>query len=283
MTNRFAFHRKFTVPSEWGVRRTGGIPGLLVLPATLAGVALTVPVIAVVLQAPWPDLVDLLTDSTVLAALRLSVLTATVSTVCCVLMGVPLALVLARSHLPGVRLLRAFVTVPMVLPPVVGGVALLLAYGRRGLVGERLDLWFGITIPFSVTAVIMAQVFVSLPFLVLTVEGAVRGLGSGWDEAAATLGGSPWVVFRRVTLPLIRPSLIAGTVLSWARALGEFGATITFAGNVPGRTQTMPTLVYLTLQTEPAAAVALSLVLLVVSVVVLVALRDRWLRLGTPS
>ena len=162
----------------------------------------------------------------------------------------------------------------MVLPPVVGGVALLLAFGRNGLIGRSLDNWFGLTIPFSPLAVVMAQTFVALPFLVITVEGALRSTGEGFEEAAATLGASRMTVFRRVTLPLVLPSILAGAALSWARALGEFGATITFAGSFPGRTETMPIAIYDALQTNPDAALALSLVLLLVSVVVLLALRN---------
>ena len=206
--------------------------------------------------------------------------TATAATVVCLVLGVPLAWVLARARVPGLRLVRALVTLPLVLPPVVGGVALLLVLGRRGVVGQYLDLWFGLQLPFTTAGVVVAQVFVAMPFLVVAVEGAVRGSDQRLEEAAATLGASRLTVFRRVTLPLVAPSLLAGAVLCWARALGEFGATITFAGNFPGRTQTMPLAVFLTQQTDPDAAVALSLVLLAVSVTVLALLRDRWLRAG---
>ena len=184
---------------------------------------------------------------------------------------------------PGARLLRAAVTVPLVLPPVVGGVALFAALGRRGLVGRPLDEAFGITLPFTTAAVVVAETFVAMPFLVIAVEGALRGADRRYDEAAATLGASRWYTFRRVTLPLVAPGVAAGAVLCWARALGEFGATITFAGNFPGTTRTMPIEVYLTLQQDPAAAVALSLVLLVVSVAVLAGLRERWLDVARVS
>jgi molybdate transport system permease protein len=167
-----------------------------------------------------------------------------------------------------------------VLPPVVGGVALLLAFGRRGLVGRYLDSWFGVTIPFSTTAVVLAETFVAMPFLVVTVEGALRVADIRYEEASASLGASRWTTFHRVTLPLIGPSVVAGAVLCWARALGEFGATITFAGNFPGTTRTMPIAVYVALETDPDAAIALSLLLLVVSVAVLVGLRDRIVRAG---
>ena len=192
----------------------------------------------------------------------------------------PLAWVLARLRFPGLGLVRALVTLPLVLPPVVGGLALLLAFGRNGIIGRYLDDWFGITLPFTTAGVIVAETFVAMPFLVITVEGALRSADLGLEEAATTLGASRLTVFRRITLPLIGPSLLAGAVLCWARALGEFGATITFAGNFPGTTQTMPLAVYNALETDPEAAVALSLVLLVVAVAILAALRDRWLSSG---
>jgi molybdate transport system permease protein len=195
-------------------------------------------------------------------------------------LGVPLAWVLARSGWRAVPLLRSLVMLPLVLPPVVGGVALLLAFGRNGLVGTWLDRGLGITLPFTTAGVVVAETFVAMPFLVVTVEGALRAADQGFDDAAATLGASRLTVFRRVTLPLIRPALVAGAVLCWARALGEFGATITFAGNLPGRTTTMPLEVYLAMQTDPRAAIALSLILLTLSVAVLVGLRDRWLATG---
>jgi len=192
-------------------------------------------------------------------------------------LGVPLAWVLARGDFPGRSVLRAAVTVPLVLPPVAGGGALFAALGRRGLVGRPLDEVFGMTWPVTTAAVVVAETFVAMPFLVIAVEGALRGADRRYDEAAATLGASRWYTFRRVTLPLVAPGVAAGAVLCWARALCEFGATITFAGNFPGTTRTMPIEVYITLQQDPAAAVALSLVLLVVSVAVLAGLRERWL------
>jgi len=213
----------------------------------------------------------------VLSALRLSLESASAATAASLVLGVPLAWVLARVRLPGIGALRALVTVPLVLPPVVGGVALLLAFGRNGVLGAHLADWFGLSLPFTQLGVIVAETFVAMPFLVVTVEGALRSSDLGLEEAAATLGASRITIFRRVTLPLIGPSLLAGSVLCWARALGEFGATITFAGNFPGTTQTMPLAVYNALQTDPDAAIALSLVLLVVAVAVLALLRDRWL------
>jgi molybdate transport system permease protein len=241
------------------------------------GLALLVlPLGGLLFRAPWSTLGTRLGEPQVLEALRLSLVTATLATVVCLVLGVPLAWLLARVPFPGVRLVRALVTVPLVLPPVVGGVALLLVLGRRGLVGQWLDSTFGITLPFTTAGVVLAETFVAMPFLVISVEGALRAADLRFEEAAATLGATRWTTFRRVTLPLVAPGIAAGAILCWARALGEFGATITFAGNFPGRTQTMPLAVYIALETDPQAAIVLSLVLLVVSVIVLVALRDRW-------
>jgi molybdate transport system permease protein len=258
------------------VSRSGRPPWFLLLPA-LAGLAfLVLPLVGLLARAPWSTLGTRLGQGQVLEALRLSLLSATLATGVCLLLGVPLAWVLARASFPGLRIVRALVTVPLVLPPVVGGVALLLALGRRGLVGAWLDSAFGITLPFTTAGVVLAETFVAMPFLVISVEGALRAADLRYEEAAATLGAGRWTIFRRVTLPLVAPGVAAGAVLCWARALGEFGATITFAGNFPGRTQTMPLAVYLALQNDPQAAIVLSLVLLAVSVAVLAALRDRW-------
>lgn len=273
-------------PRERKRRATNGggsrsVPAPLLAPALVATAFLVVPLAGLLLRAPWGDAWSILHGSDAAQALQLSLWTSTVATAISLLVGVPLAWVLARADFPGLRLLRALVTLPLVLPPVVGGVALLLAFGRNGFLGRYLDQWFGITIPFSPAAVIMAETFVAMPFLVVTVEGALRSADRGFEEAAATLGAQRMTVFRRVTVPLVAPSLGAGAVLCWARALGEFGATITFAGSFPGRTQTMPIAVYYALETDPDAAILLSLVLLLVSVVVLVTLRDKWLRGGT--
>jgi len=257
------------------------LPAVLVLPA-LAGLAfLVVPLAGLVIEAPWTTLVERLADPAVLGALRLSLATASAATMLCLVFGVPLAWLLARSELPGLRAVRALVTVPLVLPPVVGGVALLLVLGRNGLIGQYLEAWFGFSLPFTTAGVIVAEAFVAMPFLVIAVDGALRGADRRYEEAAATLGSSRWLTFRRVTLPLIAPGIAAGAVLCWARALGEFGATITFAGNFPGETQTMPLAVYLALETDPDAAIVLSLVLFAVSVVVLASLRDKWISPGT--
>jgi molybdate transport system permease protein len=257
------------------------VPAPLLAPALIAVVFLLLPLAALVVRAPWGHLGPALSGSDATQALILSLWTASLTTAISLVIGVPLAWVLARTRFPGQRLLRALVTLPLVLPPVVGGVALLLALGRTGIVGRYLNSWFGITIPFTPIAVVMAETFVAMPFLIITVEGALRSADQGFEEAAATLGAKRMTVFLRVTVPMIAPSLGAGAVLCWARALGEFGATITFAGSFPGQTETMPIAVYYALQTDPNAAIALSLVLLVVSVVVLVSLRDHWLRGGS--
>ncbi|MGH8868759.1 MAG: ABC transporter permease [Actinomycetes bacterium] len=261
----------------------GRVPWPLMLPALATVAFLVLPLSGLLVRAPWTSLDRILAESQVVDALRLSLVCASAATVLSLVFGVPLAWVLARARFRGRGLLRALVTLPLVLPPVVGGVALLLAFGRRGIVGQYLDAWFGLTLPFTTPGVVVAETFVAMPFLIVTMEGAFRTADRGYEEAAATLGASRLAVFRRVTLPLVGPSLMAGSVLCWARALGEFGATITFAGNFPGHTQTMPIAVYLALEREPEAAIALSLVLLAVSIAVLVGMRDRWLNTGNAS
>ena len=243
----------------------------------VAIVFFALPFIGLLWRVPWGSVWSVLDDDQVRMALWLSIRTSLMATALSLLLGVPLAWLLARVGFPGRGVVRALCTLSMVLPPVVGGVALFFSLGRRGLFGQYLDQWFGITLPFTTWAVVIAQTFVAMPFLVLTVEAAIRQLDRRFEDAARTLGASRWYVFRRVTLPSIRPGLVAGAVLAWARALGEFGATITFAGNFPGRTQTMPLATYLALETEPDEALVLSLVLIVVSFAVLVGLRDRWL------
>ncbi len=254
-----------------------GVPLPLAAPAAVGFAFLIMPLLALLVRAPWRAMARLLSDPAALTALRLSLECATAATVASIVLGVPLAWVLARARFRGVAVLRALVTVPLVLPPVVGGLALLLAFGRNGVVGRYFDAWFGYTLPFSTAGVVVAETFVAMPFLVVTVEGALRAADQELEEAAATLGASRLRVFTRITLPLAAPSLAAGAVLCWARALGEFGATITFAGNYPGTTQTMPLAVYNALQTDPQPAIALSLVLLLVAAGVLALLRDRWL------
>ena len=259
-------------------RGTSRVPVGLLVPAAVGLAALVLPLLGLVVRAPWSTLPSRLAAPGVLTALRLSLETATLATLLSVVLGVPLAWLLARVEFPGRRVVRALVTVPLVLPPVVGGVALLLVFGRKGLLGAWLDSAFGITLPFTTPGVVVAEAFVAMPFLIIAVEGALRGADTRFEEAAATLGAGRWTTFRRVTIPLVAPGIAAGAVLCWARALGECGATITFAGNYPGITQTMPLAVYQTLEGgDLDGAIVLSLLLLVVSVTILASLRDRWI------
>jgi molybdate transport system permease protein len=257
--------------------RQGGVPLPLLVPAAIGTLFLVLPLLGLVIRAPWSDLGARLTEPGVGEALRLSLVTATLATALAMVLGVPIAWVLARTDVRGRSVLRALVTVPLVLPPVVGGVALFLVLGRQGILGRLLYEWTGFTIPFTTLAVVLAETFVAMPFLVISVEGALRAADARFEDAAATLGADRWTTFRRVTLPLVSPGVAAGAVLCWARALGEFGATITFAGNFPGTTQTMPLSVYLALHSDTEASIVLSLVLLVVSVATLLLLRERWL------
>jgi molybdate transport system permease protein len=265
-------------------RRVGRerLPGVALVLAGIAVVFFALPFLGLLWRAPWGDAWSILTSDSALTALRLSLWCSLWATAAAIVFGVPLAWLLARVEFPGRGLVRALCTLSMVLPPVVAGVALFYSLGRRGLVGQYLDRWFGFTLPFTTVGVVVAQTFVAMPFLVLTVESAFRQMDTRYEEAARTLGASQWYVFRRVTLPAIRPGLIAGAVLAWARALGEFGATITFAGNFPGRTQTMPLAIYIANEINPEEAVVLSLVLIAVSFAVLVTLRDRFLNSGSP-
>ena len=252
-------------------------PALVLVGAGIAALFFLLPLAGLLLRAPWAEAPADLTAPDSLLALRLSVIASFSATALSVVFGVPLAWVLARFAFPGRNLLRALVTLPMVLPPVVGGVALLLAFGRKGLLGPALAS-IGVHLPFTTAGAVLAETLVAMPFLVITVEAGLRALDTRYEEAARTLGAGRWYLFRRVTLPLLAPSLFAGAVLCWARALGEFGATITFAGNFPGTTQTLPLAVYLELNgTRPEAAIMLSLVLLAVSLAVLIGLRQRWL------
>lgn len=258
-------------------RTLGAPPWVLVVPGVLAATFLILPLVTLVADTPWSTFLDQLASTEVRQALWLTGLTSLVTVALCLVLGTPLAWLLARIDFPGRSLLRAAVTVPLVLPPVVGGVALATALGRNGFLGSILRETTGLTIPYTTTAVVIAHTFVALPFFVISVEGALRAAGSEFDVVAATLGATRWTTFRRVTLPLAIPGVIAGSVLAWARSLGEFGATITFAGNYPGTTQTMPSLIYTTLQSDPEVARTLSMILLVASVGILAALRNRWL------
>lgn len=266
-------HSKVTSPR----RRQAPAPGLVLVLAVIALAFLAVPLAGLLLAAPWGQLPELLTTPAALEALRLSLVTSVLAAAIAVVLGVPLAWILARREFPGRNIVRGLVLIPLVLPPVVGGVTLLTAFGRRGLIGQYLYDWFGIQLPFSTAGVVLAEAFVAMPFLIITVEGALRTIDPRFEEAARTLGARPLRVLLRVTAPLIAPSLVAGALLAWARALGEFGATITFAGNFPGVTQTLPLAVYSALEVSRDEAIALSVVLLGVSFAVLVSLRGRFL------
>lgn len=259
-------------------RRHGRLrPPLLLGVLAGAGMALfLLPLAGLLARTPWARLGTILAGDVVTDALRLSVVTSVAATAIALVLGVPLAWILARVEFPGRALARGIVTLPLVLPPVVGGAALLFALGRRGVVGAPLEAATGLVLPFSIWGVILANTFVAMPFLVITVEGALRNMDRRYEDAAASLGAHRWTVLRRVTLPMIAPSLGAGLILSWARAFGEFGATITFAGNLQGRTQTLPLAVFVALERDRDTAVAISLLMVLVSLVVLVALRHRW-------
>lgn len=266
---------------ETGTRRTGARPPLtLIVPALLAVAFLTLPLIGILARTEWGELAGHLSSPGTVQALKLSLLVSFWALGLSLLLGVPLAWLLARVRFPGKALVRSLVLLPMVLPPTVGGVALLLAFGRRGLLGPWLESTFGITLPFHTSGAVLAATFVAMPFLVISLEGALGGLRPRYEETAASLGASPVRVFFTVTLPMVAPGVVAGAALTWARALGEFGATITFAGNLPGTTQTLPLQVYLLLQDEPEAATSVSLLLLAIAMGVLIALRGRWT--GTP-
>ena len=253
----------------------GRAPVALLLPSLLGLAFMVLPVIGLLVRTPWRQFTADLADTDTWTALRLSLECATAATGVSLVLGVPMAWLLARTELPGRGVARAMVAVPLVLPPVVGGMSLLLVFGRTGLLGSYLDRWFGITLPFTTAGVIMAESFVALPFLVISVEAALHGLDPAIEEAAATSGAGRLQIFRWITLPNLLPAIAAGAVLAWARALGEFGATITFAGDFPGTTQTMPLAVYLAFQDDPQSAIVLSVVLLAVSITLLAILRDR--------
>ncbi|MEZ5963137.1 MAG: molybdate ABC transporter permease subunit [Planctomycetota bacterium] len=263
-----------TQPALGAARRA--LPGVLVLPAAAAAVFFALPLLALVWRAPWPRLGQWLAAPATVDALLLSLRCSVAAAAASFVFGLPLAAWLASGASRLRTVVRVLVTLPMVLPPVVGGVAMLLAYGRKGIVGAAADGWLGLVLPFTTEGVIVAETYVAMPFLVLTVEGGLRSLDPRFAAAAATLGAGPWRSFRTVILPMLAPSLRAGLLVAWARALGEFGATITFAGNLEGKTRTLPLAVYGALETEPEAAIALSLLLVAISAAVLIALRRRW-------
>ncbi|MGP3950065.1 ABC transporter permease [Streptomyces sp. 7N604] len=267
-------------PPQRGPHR---VPLPLAVPAAAAVALLLLPLVGVLARTPWADLGSHLTGPGVSQAFRLSLVVSFWSLGLSLLLGVPLAWLLARVEFPGKALVRSLALLPMVLPPTVGGVALLLAFGRQGLLGGWLEDWFGLTLPFTTPGAVVAATFVAMPFLVISLEGTLAGLHLRYEETAASLGAPPVRVFLTVTLPMVAPGLVAGAALTWARALGEFGATITFAGNLPGVTQTLPLQVYLLLQEQPQAATAVSLLLLAIAMLVLLALRGRWAGAARPS
>lgn len=256
------------------MHRPAGLPGWVYVPATIGAALVVLPLAAIAVNVDWPHFGSLISSAPARTALALSLKTAAASTLLCLLLGVPMALVLARSRARVVRWLRPLVLLPLVLPPVVGGIALLYAFGRLGLAGRYLEA-AGIHLAFSTAAVVLAQTFVSLPFLVIALEGAARTAGADYEVVAATLGARPGTVWWRVTLPLLAPGLVSGAVLAFARALGEFGATLTFAGSREGVTRTLPLAIYLQRVSDPDAAAALSLLLVAVAAVVVLGLGAR--------
>jgi len=259
--------------------RSAGLPRWIYVPAAIGAVFVVLPLVAVATRVDWPRFWSLITSTSSLTALELSLKTALASTALCIVLGVPMAMVLARSDARVVRWIRPLILLPLVLPPVVGGIALLYAFGRLGLLGQYLDA-AGIRIAFTTSAVVLSQTFVSLPFLVIALEGAARTVGTEFEVVAATLGAHPTTVWRRVSLPLLAPGLASGAVLAFARSLGEFGATLTFAGSREGVTRTLPLEIYLQRESDADAAVALSVLLVVVAAVVVVGLGSRRLKAG---
>jgi molybdate transport system permease protein len=257
--------------------RPAGLPRWIYVPAAVGALFVVLPLVAVAVKVDWPRFFALISSDSSRTALLLSLRTALASTALCLVLGVPMALVLARSDGWLVRLARPLMLLPLVLPPVVGGIALLYTFGKLGLLGRYLDA-AGVHIAFSTTAVVLAQTFVSLPFLVIALEGAARSAGDGYEIVATTLGARPSMVWWRVTLPLLAPGLISGAVLAFARALGEFGATLTFAGSRAGVTRTLPLEIYVARESDADAAVALSLLLVVVAAIVVLTVGVRRLR-----
>jgi molybdate transport system permease protein len=264
-------------------RIVGNHPPVAAVVVGLVGLALffVLPLAGLLWRAPWSDFTAVLRSHAAFEALRLSLICSLSATGLSVLFGIPIAWLLARGRFAGLNVIRALAMLPLVLPPVVGGVALFYAFGLRGLIGQWLDQWFGVQLPFTIWAAIIAETFVAMPFFVITVEGALRSLDTRYEDAAATYGAGSWTILRRVTLPMIAPSIAAGMALTWARALGEFGATITFAGNSPGKTQTLPLAIYLAFEANDPAGIILSILLLTISVLVLVVVGsrvfgDRW-------
>jgi molybdate transport system permease protein len=281
-SGRLASRGPGPMASRTARRVDNALPWPAIVLAALAVVFFALPLVGLVGRTPWSDVTSILRTAGVRQALKLSIICSACATALSVLLGLPLAWLLARRRFAGHSVVRGLCLLSIVLPPVVGGVALLFALGPDGLVGQWLDRWFDVRLPFTAGGVVIAQTFVAMPYFVLTVEAALRRTDAGHDDTARTLGASSWYSFRRVTLPGVRSALIAGAVLSWARAFGEFGATLTFAGSFPGKTQTLPLSVYSTLGTDRQQAIVLALLMVVVSVGVLIGLRGRWLGVGDP-
>ncbi|MEG3586545.1 MAG: molybdate ABC transporter permease subunit [Actinomycetota bacterium] len=253
------------------------IPPLLWVGAFIASIFLIMPFIGLSQRTPWSTFFQTVTEEAVFQSITLSLVVATSATAICFLLGLPLGWVLARSHVKGLKVIRAIVLLPMVLPPVAGGTALLFALGRKGFIGEKLDSWFGLTLPFTTAGAIIAATFVSLPFFVLAIETAASQLDPHFEESSLSLGAGPTRTFFTASLPMIKPAIFAGIALSWARALGEFGATITFAGDNPERTRTLPLQLFVALETNPERAMVLGMLMVIISLSVLVALRGKWI------
>jgi molybdate transport system permease protein len=266
MEDKVQSHKSTAMHSGWLVSA-----GVAVL-ASLFFLFLGIPLAALLFHESPGAIWSEFQQPDILQSLQLSIVTTCISTAIAIILGLPVAYVLVRMHFPGRRLLETLVTLPTVLPPVVAGIALLLTFGRVGLLGQYLNL-IGITIPFTTVAVVMAQVFVAAPFFINSSKAGLEQLDRRYELAAYTLRASPFYAFRRVVLPLIQPALLAGIGLSWARALGEFGATITFAGSFPGVTETMPIAVYVASEFDLDKSIAISVVLLAVSFGILLALR----------
>jgi molybdate transport system permease protein len=251
------------------------LPAVVVTLAALGAAFVLLPVAGLLARTPWERTGELLTSDFAIEGARVSLIVSLGAAALSLKVGVPLGLLLGRTSFPGLTVVRALALLPLVLPPVVAGIGLLTAFGRRGLLGGPARA-IGLELPFTTAGAAIAAAFVSFPVIVLAVEAGLRSLDTRHEDAAASLGGSKWFVLRKVTLPLLAPQIAAGAVLAWARALGEFGATITFAGNFRGETQTMPLAVFEALQSDPGAATILSLVVVVLSLAVLIALRGRF-------
>jgi molybdate transport system permease protein len=259
------------------IRTSRSIPPLLWFGAFISSIFLIVPFIGLSQRTPWSTFIEIATEESVLRSITLSLIVATSAAAICFLFGLPLGWVLAKSQMKGLKILRAVVLLPMVLPPVAGGTALLFALGRKGFIGEKLDSWFGVTLPFTTAGAIIAATFVSLPFFVLAIETAATQLDPQFEESSQSLGASPTRTFFTTSLPMTRSAIFAGIALSWARALGEFGATITFAGDNPERTRTLPLQLFVALETSPERAMVLGMLMVLISLSVLITLRGKWI------